>query len=328
MARLRIALLGDSMLGRRVGDRIRSDGPGSVLAAEVVAVAHEADLVVANLECALSDRGAPWPAPGKPFFFRGPPSAVGVLTALGVDCVTLANNHALDYGAEALLDTLDVLDRAGIAHVGAGADVDAARAPVVLRHAGVTVGVVGATDHPADFAAAPQSAGVAYADLRRSTPRWLLDAVAALATDVRLVTPHWGPNMVASPVAHVRRAAGDLRAAGATLVAGHSAHVFHGVGDGVVYDVGDFIDDYATDPVLRNDLGVLVIAELAVEQARAWLVRVEAVPLCLEYCFTRLADDAEARWIAQRLRRACADLGTNVVEHGGRLVVELAPVTP
>jgi poly-gamma-glutamate capsule biosynthesis protein CapA/YwtB (metallophosphatase superfamily) len=125
---MRVALAGDTMLGRLVAKRLHSQGPASLFAPEVVDVAHEADLFVLNLECCVSDRGRPWPAPGKPLFFRAPPVAVETLRLLGVDCVTLANNHALDYGEEALADTLDHLGRAGIAAVGAGRDVESARA--------------------------------------------------------------------------------------------------------------------------------------------------------------------------------------------------------
>jgi len=256
---MRVALAGDTMLGRLVAKRLHTQGPASLFAPEVVDVAHEADLFVLNLECCVSDRGSPWPAPGKPLFFRAPPVAVETLRLLGVDCVTLANNHALDYGEEALADTLDHLSHAGIAAVGAGRDVESARAHAVLERDGVRLAVLGVTDHPADFAAGPTKPGVAFADLWRDVPAWLTGAVdeAAREADGVIVIPHWGPNMVPAPLPHVRRAAGALRAAGATLVAGHSAHVFHGVGDHVLYDLGDFIDDYAVDPELRNDLGLL-----------------------------------------------------------------------
>ena len=236
-------------------------------------------------------------------------------------CVTLANNHALDYGPDALLDTCRHLGDAGIDWVGAGAGEPDARAPVVVERAGCRVGIVGVTDHPAEYAAGADRPGVAFADLRRGAPAWLIETIAAVGADIVVVSPHWGPNMVAEPVGHVRRAAKAFRAAGATLVAGHSAHVFHGISDRVLYDLGDFIDDYATDPLLRNELGLLFLVTF--DQATP--VRVEAVPLALDYCHTRLADAGETAWIGRRFRRACAALGTEVADRGGRLVVDLEP---
>lgn len=308
------------MLGRLVGERLLAEGPESLFAPEVVDAAHEADLFVLNLECCISERGRPWPAPGKPFFFRAPPVAVEALRLLGVDCVSLANNHALDYGADALADTLEHLDRGGIATVGAGCDVESARAHVVLERGGVRLAVLGVTDHPADFAAGPNKPGVAFADLWRDVPAWLTSAVdeAAREADGVIVTPHWGPNMVPAPLPHVRRAARAFRAAGATLVAGHSAHVFHGVDHHVLYDLGDFIDDYAVDPELRNDLGLLWFVDFDDQAAP---VRLEAVPLYLDFCYTRLARDDDAAWIRDRLRSACAEFGTTVDEQDDRLVV-------
>jgi hypothetical protein len=316
---VRLALAGDTMLGRGVADRLATASPSSLVAPEVVAVAREADLLVLNLECCISDRGRAWPDPGKPFFFRAPPAAVETLVDLGVDCVTLANNHALDFGAEALLDTLAQLDAAGIAHVGAGPDVDVARASALIEAGGLRLGVLGVSDHPQDFAAAAHRPGIAFADLRTEVPGWVTEAVGGLEADAVLVTPHWGPNMTPSPVPHVRAAAATLVGAGATLVAGHSAHVIHGVAGPVLFDLGDFLDDYAVDPGLRNDLGLLWLVEL---DARG-PIRLEAVPLKLEYCFTRLAVGQDARWIARRFREACAELGTDVVEEDRRLAVDL-----
>jgi poly-gamma-glutamate capsule biosynthesis protein CapA/YwtB (metallophosphatase superfamily) len=317
---VRLALAGDTMLGRMVAERLAADGPASLFAPEVVDVAGRADLFVLNLECCISERGERWAAPGKPFFFRAPPAATETLRLLGVDCVTLANNHALDYGTVALADTLDHLGEAGIAVVGAGPDEASARRPVVVEHDGFRLAVLGAADHPADFAAAPGRPGTAFADLAHGVPAWLVRAVgdAAAGADAVLVTPHWGPNMVPAPVHHVRDAAAALRDAGATLVAGHSAHVFHGVDDGVLYDLGDFVDDYRVDLELRNDLGVLWLVDLD----RDGPARLEAVPLRLAFCETRLATGDDARWIRERFREACAAFGTAVADRDGRLVVE------
>ncbi|MGZ7023158.1 MAG: CapA family protein [Ilumatobacteraceae bacterium] len=315
---MKLALAGDTMLGRNVGRRLECASPTTLFADDVVSAIAEADLFVLNLECAISDRGAPWPDPFKQFWFRAPPVAVEVLAHLGVDCVTLANNHAVDYGTEGLLDTLHHLDKAGIAHVGAGADELSARAPRVLEHDGLRLGIVAVSDHPHDYAAGTARPGIAYANLRLGSPPWLLDTIARLDTDIVLVSPHWGPNMITEPLTHVNDAASAFRRAGATIVAGHSAHVFHGIGDRVLYDMGDFIDDYAVDPELRNDLGLLFIVTFAESRP----VSVEAIPLAIDNCRTRLASPGEAAWIAHRLKRACAAMGTDVNERDGHLVVE------
>ncbi len=316
-----VALAGDTMLGRQVAERLQDKGPRSVFTSGVRDVVAEADLCVLNLECCVSDRGTPWPAPGKPFFFRAPPVAAETLSWLGVSCVTLANNHALDFGTQALLDTRDRLAAVGIACTGAGTDIDQARAPVLLCAGGLVVAVVGVTDHPDDYAAAVGQPGVAYADLRAGTPAWLTTLVARLhdRADAVLVTPHWGPNMRAEPLAYVQTAGASLRAAGATVVAGHSAHVFHGMSDQVAYDLGDFVDDYRISADLRNDLGIVALLTLDV-----WgPVRLRIVPLVLDYCVTRLAEGEEYAWVARRFVAACAALDSDldVRDEGDHLAV-------
>jgi poly-gamma-glutamate capsule biosynthesis protein CapA/YwtB (metallophosphatase superfamily) len=143
-----VALAGDTMLGRGVARTLTTTPPAALVAPEVRDALGQADLVVLNLECCISERGRRWDAPGKPFFFRAPPRAVELLILLGVDCVTLANNHALDYGVDALADTLAHLTTAGIAAVGAGADLEQARRPAMLAASGLRVAVVGVTDDP------------------------------------------------------------------------------------------------------------------------------------------------------------------------------------
>ncbi len=319
MAAITVALAGDTMLGRGVAETLLAAPRAPLLAPEVAELAHAADLFVCNLECCVSSRGSPWPAPGKPFHFRAPPLAAERLAELGVDLVTLANNHALDFGAEALEDTVGHLAAAGVATVGAGAGTGQARRPALVEVRGLKVGVVAVTDHPADFAAGPDRPGVAFAALRSHVPPWLLDTVSELAAraDVVLVSPHWGPNMTTAPLGYVRHAAATLVEAGATLVAGHSAHLFHGVAGPVLYDLGDFIDDYAVDPVLRNDLGLLFLVSLDERGPR----KVEALPLRLDYCHTRLAGGDDAAWVARRFRSACAALGTDVTGAAGRLEI-------
>lgn len=318
-----VALAGDTMLGRGVAEEIAASGPHGLFSAGVREVFAEADLALLNLECCVSARGRPWDAPGKPFHFRAPPDAAGALADLGVDCVTLANNHALDYGPDALEDTFQHLGGAGIRVVGAGAGLEEARESVALEAGGVRVAVVGITDHPSDFAAAPGRPGVAHVELEKGVPEYLADQIRRLRQggDVVLVLPHWGPNMIQEPLRYVRRAAKELVDAGAALVAGSSAHVFHGVAWPVVFDMGDFIDDYVVDEMLRNDLGLLFLVTFD----RTGPSRIEAVPLRLGFCHTGLAEDADHRWIAERFTRACAAFGTRVTAHRGRLVIDGPP---
>lgn len=311
-----LALAGDTMLGRGVAQRLRHDPRAPLLHSALVELAGSADLFVANLECCVSERGAPIPELGKPFFFRAPPIAAERLAALGVDCVTLANNHVLDFGEDALLDTLTHLSAAGIATVGAGEDLRRARRSHAFSLAGERLRVVAAADHPRSYAADADRPGIAFADLEREPPAWLLEAARPVAGELVLVTLHWGPNMTAAPVGHVRRAAGALVTAGATLVAGHSAHVPHGVSGRVLFDLGDFLDDYATHPRLRNDLSLLWLVTLDASGPRS----VEGWPVYLEYGYTRPATDAETARLASLLRPRCAATGSDFDLLGGRFV--------
>lgn len=315
-----LALAGDTMLGRKVAQRLAHDPPRALFSPGLLEIVSAADGMLLNLECCISERGQPWP--GRVFHFRAPPAAVDVLNLLGVRCVTVANNHALDFGTDALADTLTYLGAAGIAVAGAGSDEIAARRPVSFEVAsGAAVTVIGCTDHPAAYAAGSDWPGVSYANLDAGVPPWLASLVQAHAggTGPLIVTPHWGPNMTIEPLPYIREAARELIAAGAGAVAGHSAHVFHGVAPPVLYDLGDFVDDYATHSLVRNDLGLLWLVTFAGPRLR----EVEAIPLHLGFCHTSLATGADEQWIRQRLRAACAAFGTTVedTDRGTRIRV-------
>lgn len=310
-----IGLLGDVMLGRGVAaELLMGKRCEEVWDPELRAFGATLDLVVCNLECCLSARDRPTSRiPAKPFFFRGPPAGVGSLKAIGVRAVGLANNHALDFGPQALADTLTSLGEAGIAAAGAGHGLSAARRAAVVPAGETRVGLVAVTDNPAEYAAGRRAWGVAYADLRAGVPDWLLREIAAVRErcDVVVAFPHWGPNMATRPARWQHDLAAALQSAGADLVAGHSAHLFHGVGwtsrGPVLYDLGDALDDYSVDPVDRNDLGLLAVWRPGVPDDQLQLVG-----LRLEYARTRLAAGADAEWIAARLERACREQGTHV----------------
>jgi poly-gamma-glutamate capsule biosynthesis protein CapA/YwtB (metallophosphatase superfamily) len=118
-----IAIAGDVMLGRLVNRVIQAHEPQYVWG-DLLPLLREADLFLINLECALTSRTEPWhDGIYKAFYFRAEPSAVEMLNAGGVDFACVANNHIGDFGADGLLETLRVLDYAGIAHAGAGGNL-------------------------------------------------------------------------------------------------------------------------------------------------------------------------------------------------------------
>jgi poly-gamma-glutamate capsule biosynthesis protein CapA/YwtB (metallophosphatase superfamily) len=308
---LTIGLLGDVMLGRKVAERLAGDPGAEVWSPQVREVCQACDALVLNLECCMSERGAPTSLiAGKPFFFRAPPTGLDALRAIGASVAGVANNHTLDFGADALADTVSHLRAGGVPPVGAGLDVEGARRGAVVQAGRARLGVLAMSDHPAEFASAPTRPGIAHADLRRGLPDWISAELARLRSeaDYVLAFPHWGPNMSPAPARWQTDRAHELLAAGADVVAGHSAHVFHGIEltprGPVLYDLGDALDDYAIDPELRNDLGVLALWRPA--------GRLELVGLHLDYCRTELATGGHADWIAERLELACGELGTSV----------------
>jgi hypothetical protein len=308
---LTIGLLGDVMLGRKVAERLEREPDAEVWSPRLCELCCSCDGLVVNLECCVSARGTPTSLiADKPFFFRSPPHGVEALHAIGASVAGIANNHTLDFGLDALSDTLVHLRAADVPPVGAGPDAESARRGVVVQVGSARLGVLAVSDHPAEFAAGAASPGIAHADLSRGLPDWIGDELERLRSEADYVIafPHWGPNMSPRPSRWQRDRAKELLAAGADVVAGHSAHVFHGVEltprGPLLYDLGDALDDYAIDPALRNDLGVLAL----------WRPggRLELVGLHLDFCRTELAAGENAEWIAARLELACGELGTSV----------------
>ena len=131
--------VGDVNLARQVGERISAEGP-QVPFEQVKQYFDEADLVLANLECSLSMAGEEWP--GKEIHLVAPERAVESITFAGIDVVSVANNHSLDYGREGLVGTLGILDLSGIDHAGGGVDYASAHAPVIIELNGLRLAIL------------------------------------------------------------------------------------------------------------------------------------------------------------------------------------------
>ena len=247
-----------------------------------------------------------------------------VLRAARVDACSLANNHTLDFEERGLLDTLDHLEAAGIRYAGAGRDAEEAARPVLLDGG---IALVAFTDNEPPFAAGPDRPGTNY--LPVSTEPAVLRRVeeamgAAREAGARTVifSNHWGPNMVARPPEAFRRFARAVVDLGADVYYGHSAHVFQGVevyrGRPILYDTGDFIDDYAVDPDLRNDRSFLFRLSLEGGEFK----RLELFPVVLPYARVELAAGDERSAILGLMQDLSAELGTTFERRGDRLVLE------
>ena len=200
------------------------------------------DLTVVNLECAPSNLGVRQP---RPFNFRCDPDALPVLAADGVDVASLGNNHSMDYGPEALIDSVANVRAAGIAVVGAGANRTDAFAPAIIERGGRSIAVLGfgAVYLGHDWVATEDRPGISDGlDLPA-----MVDAVetAATAADVVIVTIHWCCELELTPNARNRDHAAALIEAGATVIFGHHHHRIQPMeivdGSAVAWGLGNFV---------------------------------------------------------------------------------------
>src|SRR3954470_4869783 len=234
-----LAFAGDVHFEGTAGASLNGGRVGSAYA-----VLRRADLAVVNLETAVTERGTAQP---KEFTFRAPPKAFGVLKRAGIDAVTIANNHGMDYGRVGLADTLAAARRYGMPLLGAGVDDITAWTPLRRTINGVRVSVIAATDVLDDFAttswvAKPGVPGLASA---KDTSR-LVAVVRSEPSkaDVVVVFLHWGKETVYCPTARQQDLAHRLSDGGADIVVGSHAHVVEPtarVGRPVVdYGLGNF----------------------------------------------------------------------------------------
>jgi poly-gamma-glutamate synthesis protein (capsule biosynthesis protein) len=189
------------------------------------------------------------------------------------------------------------------------------------------VALLAFTDNEPPFAAGPDRPGTNYLPVSME-PRVLRRVEAAVeqargaGADVVVFSNHWGPNMVERPNQLFRRFARAVIDRGADVYYGHSAHVFQGVeiykGKLILYDAGDFIDDYAVGERLRNDRSFVFRVSLEGRELR----RLQLLPVSLQYARVELARGGEREAILGRMVDLSAEMGTNLVRREDWLVFE------
>jgi poly-gamma-glutamate synthesis protein (capsule biosynthesis protein) len=283
----------------------------------------KADVRIVNLETSITSSDAAWP--NKAVHYRMHPQNIGCITAAGIGCCCLANNHVMDWGYAGLVETLETLDQAGVAHAGAGRDRAQAAAPAVLDVAGkgrVLVLALGSVTSgiPWEWAATETRPGVnLLEDLSEATAQRVAGPLLSIKQpgDVAIASIHWGSNwgyaIPGDQIAFAHR----LVEQGVDIVHGHSSHHVRTVevyrDRLILYGCGDFVTDYegiGGYEFFRNDLALMYLATVDPEQGRLEAVRM--APMQVRQFRLRRASRPDAEWLCTLLNRLGSQMGTQV----------------
>lgn len=314
-----------------------------------VDMVRNADLVLGNLETALTTSERRWPS--KVFNYRSHPGNVKCLTEVGMGggggrgYVSLANNHTLDWEVEGLNETVKTLEENGVAYAGAGRSKEEASRPARLRLGDVgngwTVKCWSFSDHPRDWKAVDAFNLIDYTSNGREEMKRQIRGEVQLphsggqdggAVGLKVVSLHWGPNYRWHPNKEIVDLAHWLiDECDVDLIHGHSSHHIQGVeiykGKLVVYGCGDFVDDYAVDPTFRNDLSAtwrVTVGEKdddgkRLGEAELEIRKLEVFPHRIRLFQANLLgrQDEDHQWVENRFRELCHEFGTKVEDELG-----------
>lgn len=264
---IKIVAAGDIMLDRGVEYMVKKYGGGDYCwpFLKIADYFKKADISFANLESPISDKGRRL---GSIYSFRAKLKAITGLVCAGLDVVSLANNHALDYGREALLQTMDLLKQKGIAYSGAGKNSREAFSVSVRRVKGTKIGFLAYTNLGSClWRATPDTAGLAWID--RRVFKNIIDYIKKIkqnrVADILVVSLHAGKEYSPEPTSFQVDFAHSCIDAGADLIIGHHPHVVQKVekykGGWIAYSLGNFIFDQSFSEETMKGLVLEAIIE-------------------------------------------------------------------
>lgn len=313
---------GDVMLDKLPGENIARHGPESVFTG-MGDLVTSADISFVNLEGPVSHRGAA--VANKRYTFCGKPEALEALQLAGIDVVSFANNHALDYGEEAFLDTLQHLSEYGIAYAGAGRNQEEALRPWIAEVDGLRVAFLafGQRDFLPGWA---QTAWVAGEDkpglAMHDVPGWrslMFEAIGTASEQAELVivSLHWGYERHTEPFAWQRDLGKQIIDAGADAIIGHHPHLPYGVeiykGSPIIYSLGNFL--FHPYNVAQRESYVATLS-LGLDGVTG----LELTPILMDQGKTSILSGPAAEGILNTIATRSARLGTHLQREGDRLV--------
>jgi len=319
-------MTGDVMLGRLVNSVLTLDRYTYVWC-DTLQMMQEADLSLINLECVIASKGTEWSRTWKPFHFRAGLEAIEVLKSASIDHVSLANNHTLDYEVEALVEMLQLLDNNKIRHSGAGRNLQEAMAPAILEAKKIKVAIVSLTDNEPEWEASVNSPGVNFIPitLENHYEERLKASIetAKRCADIVIVSCHVGPHFREVPSSDYISFAHHIIDLGADIYWGHGNHMPQGIElykrKVIMYDCGDFVDDYAVDSYYRNDLSFLFLANYNGQEIRS----VELVPVKISDFRVCTAPPWEGDFITKRMVNQCMILGTEAIVEDRKIMIRI-----
>lgn len=215
-----------------------------ILSESVVDIMTNSDIMVANNEFTISDRGTK--IPNKLYTFRASPKRLTIYEEMGVDLVTLANNHIYDFGETAFTDTLATLEQYNIPYIGAGRNLEEAKQPYYFIAGGYKIGFVNATRAEKNILT-PEATDISGGVLRCYDPTTFIQVIKETKehSDFVIALIHWGKED-SSELEQVQiDTAKQYIEAGADLIVGSHAHTLQGIDfyqeKAIIYNLGDFI---------------------------------------------------------------------------------------
>ena len=361
---MQILFTGDVMLGRLV-NQVLANAQFTYVWGDTIDIIKRADFSLINLECPVSSKGKEWNKTFKVFHFRANLDAIQVLNSASIDYVSLANNHILDYDIEALLDTLNILDKNNISHSGAGRNLKEAIKPAIIEKKlkakpsnnhdfyynvdneevnnndsknTIRIGLISLTDNEPGWEAKDDFAGINYIPITLEPDKYyyrLQNYIekAKKQSDLVIVSSHVGPHFRETPSMKYVNFAHKIIDLGADIYWGHSNHMPQGIelykhNDNnkiILYDCGDFIDDYAIDSNYRNDLSFIFLLHFLMDKNHKLsnnnsnngniLLQnsmIELIPTKISNFMVNTipVDDNDADLIIKRMAKKCSFLGT------------------
>ena len=270
----RILAGGDIMMDRGVEAKIKNLNKDYSFSLDLIRdYLNNADYVFANVEGSISDIGADT---GKPYSFRFEPAVAEALAKGGIDGVSLANNHMLDWGRQSLCETTKHLDTVGVDYVGAGCNAQTAERPLVKSFGNTTVGFLAYTEFYKGAHAVGDIPGMSEYDLEKIAER-ISDLESKV--DIIMVSMHWGAEYKDRATDSQVEIGQSLIDMGADIIIGHHPHVDQEIeryGNGwIIYSLGNFIFDQSWSENTMES----ILAEIKIQNKK--IIDVQPIPIQL-----------------------------------------------